>query len=193
MEASPSLKARVAGACWLMTILIGFFLMSRGDWSGVAANVVATVFYAVAANIIATAFYAVATVLVYQLLAPVNRTISLVAAVFSLIGCVLWAYRPFAIAPQPVSPMVFFGLHLLLVGYLILKSAFLPRIVGALLVLGGLGHMTFLFTSLTNALYPFNFIAGFLGEGSLTLWLLVMGVNVSVWEARVRESRRGGV
>jgi hypothetical protein len=180
MEASPSVKARVAGACWLMTILIGFFLMSRGDWSGVAANVVATV------------FYAVATLLVYQLLAPVNRNISLVAAVFSLIGCVLWAYRPFAIAPQPVSPMVFFGLHLLLVGYLILRSAFLPRAVGALLVLGGLGHLTFLSASLTNDLYPYNFIAGFLGEGSLTLWLLVMGVNVSAWEARVRETQRGG-
>jgi len=166
MAASPRVKARVAGTCWLMTILIGFFLMSRGDWSGVAANVIATI------------FYAIATLLVYQLLAPVNRNISVVAAVFSLIGCVLWAYRPFAVAPQPVSPMVFFGLHLLLVGYLILKSTLLPRGVGALLVLGGLGHLTFLSPDLTTGLYPYNLVAGFLGEGSLTLWLLVMGVNV---------------
>src|ERR1700716_2417849 len=77
----------------------------------------------------------------------------------------------------------FFGLHCLLVGCLILKSTFLPRIVGALMVCAGLGWLTFSFTSLLSPplaryLIPYIMAPGMLGEASLTLWLLVMGVNV---------------
>jgi Domain of unknown function (DUF4386) len=47
--------------------------------------------------------------------------------------------------------LVFFGLHILLVGYLILRSTFLPRILGLLLALGGLCYMT---SSFADFLFP---------------------------------------
>src|SRR5919202_1815095 len=89
---------------------------------------------------------------------------------------------------------VFFGLHCLLVGYLIFGSKFLPRIVGALMVSAGLGWLTMSFANLLSpqlgrSLFPYVLLPGMLGEGSLTLWLLLVGVNVGRWKA---QAGRGG-
>jgi hypothetical protein len=62
-------------------------------------------------------------------------------------------------------------------GYLIFRSTFLPRILGALIAFAGLGWLTSLSPSLANSLSPYNLASGVLGEGSVCLWLLVMGVN----------------
>jgi len=78
--------------------------------------------------------------------------------------------------------LVFFGLHCLLVGCLILKSTFLPRLVGVLMVFAGVGWLTFLSPPLASRLFPYNMVPGPLGEVSLTLWLLVFGVNVQRWK-----------
>ena len=82
---------------------------------------------------------------------------------------------------------IFFGLHCLLIGCLILKSTFLPRMVGALMVFAGLGWLTLSFSSLLSPpfarnLFPYIMLPGFLGEALLTLWLLVIGVNVQRWK-----------
>lgn len=86
---------------------------------------------------------------------------------------------------------VFFGLHCLMVGYLILRSAFLPRVVGALMVFAGLGWLTMSFSNLLSplfgrSLFPYILLPGMLGEGSLTLWLLLMGVNAERWKQQAR-------
>ncbi len=83
--------------------------------------------------------------------------------------------------------MVFFGFYCLLIGYLIFRSTFIPRIVGILMALAGLGHLigmlaNFLSPAFANQLFPYILWPGPLGEGSLTLWLLVMGVNASRWK-----------
>lgn len=77
--------------------------------------------------------------------------------------------------------LVFFGFHCILIGYLIWRSTFLPRVVGALMVVAGLGWLTFLSPPLAGSLYPYITVPGFLGEASLTVWLLVAGVNVQRW------------
>jgi hypothetical protein len=77
---------------------------------------------------------------------------------------------------------VFFGVYCLLIGYLILKSTFLPRVLGVLMAFAGLGWLTFLFPLLANYLSPYILILGFLAEVALMLWLLGMGVNVQRWK-----------
>ena len=77
---------------------------------------------------------------------------------------------------------VFFGVYCLLIGYLIFRSAFLPRILGVLMALAGLGWLTFLSPPLANYLSPYILVLGFLAELALMLWLLVMGVNVQRWK-----------
>lgn len=168
-EASPQIRARAAGACWLMTIGAGALAMFAGGRSGTAANLVAT------------AFYVAATILVYGLLKPVSKSLSLLAAFFSLVGCALSVLTSLHLAPSGPNPLVFFGLHCVLVGYLILRSTFLPRVLGALLAFGGLGWLTFLSPPLATSLSPYIILPGLLGETSLSLWLLVVGVNVRRW------------
>jgi hypothetical protein len=83
---------------------------------------------------------------------------------------------------------VFFGFYCILVGYLIFKSAFLPRILGAGMVMAGLGWLTFLSPPLTHHLSPYILAVG-IGEVSLTLWLLVAGVNAERWKQQAAANR----
>ncbi len=78
--------------------------------------------------------------------------------------------------------LVFFGFYDVLLGFLIFRSAFLPRTLGALMALAGLGWLTFLAPPLANYLSPYILILGFLAEFVLMLWLLVRGVNSQGWK-----------
>jgi Domain of unknown function (DUF4386) len=220
---SPLFKARMGGFCWLMCFLTSIYplmisgrLVVSGDPATTAANLLANEALfrsATAALLISTAFYIAATLFVYEVLRPVNRSLSLLAAFFSLVGCAvgvlscLFDFVPFVFlkdapylngfTPEQLRGLsyaflvlrarandiglVFFGLHCFGVGYLILRSNFLPRFVGLLMVIAGLGWLTFLFPPLAQSLAPFNMIPGAIGELSLTLWLLVKGVNVQRW------------
>ncbi len=82
--------------------------------------------------------------------------------------------------------LVFFGVFQLLIGYLILRSTFLPRILGALIALGGLGWLTFLYPPLATSLLIYLMVLGILAEVPLMLWLLVMGVNAERWNEQAR-------
>src|SRR6266849_3226900 len=99
-EASPRLKARIAGAFYLLTILTGVFaqgfvaerLVVSGDAAATATNILThrglfqlgfTVYLIEMACQIAT------VALFYVLLRPAGRSVSLVAAFLDLTGCVI--------------------------------------------------------------------------------------------------------
>src|SRR5437762_2532527 len=80
--------------------------------------------------------------------------------------------------------MVFFGIHVASTGYLILRSALIPRIIGGILVAGGSSYMitsfaTFVAPAVGARMSPLVIPIAILGEGSLTLWLLFKGVNTT--------------
>jgi hypothetical protein len=131
-------------------------------------------------NLVAFGFYALVTVLFYYLFRPVNRRISLVAAMFSLCGCTLGVLSLFYAAPSQISPLVFFAPYCIVLGYLIFKSLFLPKILGVLMALAGLGWLVFLLPHPNYLSLAFE-ILGMVAEGSLMLWLLTKGVNVERW------------
>jgi hypothetical protein len=87
--------------------------------------------------------------------------------------------------------LVFFGFYALLSGYLILRSTFLPRILGVLGMLGGLGWLSFLYPPLGHRLFLFIAPVGLLGAVALSLWLLVAGVNEQRWKEQAREAGAG--
>jgi hypothetical protein len=77
--------------------------------------------------------------------------------------------------------LVFFGLWRVLTGYLIFRSTFLPRILGVLLAIDGLGWVMYLYPPLAYHLFiPYIAAASALGEIPLELWLIVMGVNAQL-------------
>jgi hypothetical protein len=77
--------------------------------------------------------------------------------------------------------LVFAGPFQILTGYLIFRSTFLPRILGVLIALAGVGWLIFLAPPLANYLSTYIEVLGVLGEVPLMLWLLVMGVNDRRW------------
>ena len=84
---------------------------------------------------------------------------------------------------------IFWGLWLFPLGYLGFKSSFLPKVIGVLLIIAGLGYLVdftlfFLFPDITVTVSEFTFV----GEVLLILWLLIKGVNVEQWQKRALES-----
>ncbi|HKB13310.1 MAG TPA: DUF4386 family protein [Vicinamibacterales bacterium] len=155
----PSL-ARIAGAFYLLTFITGITaLVARGR-------------LAAAAGLAAAACYVVVTLLFYFLFAPVNKPLSLLAAVVSLAGI---AAGPLGVTG--VNPLVFFGVYCLLIGYLVFTSTFLPRSLGVLMALSSVGWLTYLSPQLGHELYPYNLGPGIVGEGSLTVWLVAFGIK----------------
>ena len=78
--------------------------------------------------------------------------------------------------------LAFFGFSTFLQGWLIFRSTFLPRILGAVSAVAGLGWLSFL--SPTFGYRVFNYVAAFglLGAVALIVWLLVFGVNEQRWK-----------
>jgi hypothetical protein len=171
-EASLRPGARITGLVYLIYFLTA---VSAEAFVGRGRLVVYD-----AVNLIAYAFYIAVTLLFYFMFKPVNRGLSLLAAFFSLAGCANDVLGLFNLAPYKINSLVFFGPYCLLIGYLIFKSSFLPRILGVLMAFAGLGWLIFL-SPLANHLSTFLMVIGFLAELSLCLWLLVKGVNVQRW------------
>lgn len=75
--------------------------------------------------------------------------------------------------------IIFFSIRLILLGYLIIKPAYITKLMGVVLIISGLGYLTY-------ALKPFvfpNFNSGFLtitffGELIFMLWLLIKGFKI---------------
>lgn len=84
---------------------------------------------------------------------------------------------------------VYFGFYCLLTGALILRSTFVPRVLGVLMMAAGLSWLAFLWPPLAKQLSPYVLLPGVIGEGSLTLWLLLRGVNAERWKEQATAAR----
>ena len=167
-ETSPRFNARMAGGLYVFSVLTAIsFELFLGGRLGYAANFIQM------AGMVAV------TLLFYGIFKPVNRSLSLLAASFNLVGI---AFEAFRLNPQGANlAMVFHGIYCLLIGYLIVRSTFLPRTLGALIAFGGLGWLTYVSPPLSHHLSPYNLACGLLGEASVFLWLLVIGLNAQRW------------
>jgi hypothetical protein len=185
-QASPVLRARLAGLFYLLI----FLAAPSGALSATPLKMTINLACDIAVAL-----------LLYDLLRPVSRSLSLLAALFRLIFVVVMGvnslnYIGVTALFQPAHSasafdlaygmaLVPFGIHCVLIGCLIFRSAYLPRFLGVLMVLAGMAYLIFLSPRLGSRLFlPWIVVPGVLGEGSLTLWLLTMGVSLKRWKQR---------
>jgi hypothetical protein len=197
-EMSPRIKARIAGVIYLICGMAYSFarndvrdtLVVEGDAAATAHNILAhEPLYRLgfAAEIISAVCYVAVALLLYDMFKPVNGSLSLFAAFFSLAGCTIGALSSLLhLSPLVVLGgqhhlgvlkveqlqalalmflelraqasriyMVFFGFYCLLIGYLIIRSRFLPRILGVFMAIAGLAYQTFLSPPLASYLFPY--------------------------------------
>jgi hypothetical protein len=180
IDASPRRMARVTGVVYLLyflTAVLAQLLVGRKP-----------VIYSNTVNLIAIGCYVLLTVLFYGMFYRVKRSLSLLAALFSLAGCVVTTLGFLPHASVPVSPLLFFGPYCLLIGYLVFRSTFLPRILGVLMGLAGLGWLAFLSPTVASHLSLYIEGLGIFAEASLMLWLIAKSVNFQRWQELARRS-----
>lgn len=230
-EVSPKTKARLVGLFFLLTVVGGIVaegfisgsLVAAGDAAATANNILSneSLFrVGLAVYLVEMACQIAMTVLFYDLLKPVSRSVARVSLFLNVAGIVIkTTSRLFYIVPLLILgnssyvnvftteqsqamallslkvnsegagiALVFFGFAGILEGYLILKSTFLPRFLGVLGILGGVGWMCFLYPPLAYRLFPFIVGVGLLGAVLQIFWLLVFGVNEERWIEQARVS-----
>lgn len=178
-EASPRLKARIAGLILALVVVTSAFteFFARGRLSFAED---------IAAGIIEVSGMIAGTLLFYDIFKPVNRNLSLLAAISNLVAL---AFELLQFLPHGVNiGLGFHGFYWILIGYLIFRSTFLPRILGALNAIAGLCWLTYLSPPLASYLSPYILASVLLVEGLVFLWLLVMGVNDQRWKEQAGAS-----
>jgi hypothetical protein len=133
----------------------------------------------------------------------VMATLSLATALFPLGGAAyLAAFTPdqlHAMAYLAIKShghgygiaLLFFGFTFLFHGHLIVKSGYLPKVLGLLIQIAGAAYLInsfalFLAPAFQSRIFPLILAPAFVAELSLCVWLLVKGVNVEQWQARQR-------
>jgi len=226
-ETSASTRGRVLAAFYLFVIVAGItaqaFISDRmivgDDAARTAANILAdksvyrlgfTIF------MLEMVAQAVVSVMFYDLLKPVNRSVARASLVIGLIGCgVKTLARLFYYAPlillggasylQAIQPaqldalslafikinnqgaaiaLIFFGFEALIQGWLIFKSGFLPRFLGALAMISGFGWLTFLWPPLGSQAFVGVALFAIVGVIATTAWLFIRGVDDVKWRER---------
>jgi hypothetical protein len=127
------------------------------------------------------------------------RLLARLAGAFYLIitACALFAYlyvRGHVIVPgdMPRAAANLFGVFCVLVGSLILRSKFLPAFLGVLMVAAGITYWLddfVLFLALQDVPYLDRVPVTLIAEGSLALWLVVVGVNETKWREKAAGSK----
>lgn len=223
--------ARIAGVLYLLiTVLSGFVhfyvpgqLIVPGDAAVTASKILASTGLfrlGIAGELLILLSETVLSVILYVLLKPVNKTLSLVAAVarlamttihaanllnrFVALGLLGAAGYLAAFAPDQLQALAmtflnaydsgftlgiaFLSLHALLLGYLIFKSGYFPKVLGILFVIAGLGYLIDSFSYVLIANYKtgpaYLALPIAIAEIAFPLWLLAKGVNKAQWDKR---------
>lgn len=87
--------------------------------------------------------------------------------------------------------LIFFGIACAIRGYLIIKSELFPKLLGWLLLLAGLCYLVnssalLLLPDIAPLLFPWIFLPVLLGELTLSLWMMIKGLNLAKWQALQR-------
>jgi hypothetical protein len=229
---------RIAGSLYLvifvvypLSTLVRSSLVVPGDAAATADNIRTqeTLFrWGMAGEATIVLVEIVLAAVLYALLRPVSRTMSLAAAlarvaeaVVMAAGCLVASVFTLLVVSEPGYLAAFdtdqrdalalffqeanddivlvwgffFALSLVLTGWLVHRSGFLPRLVGILLALAGVGYFVqsfgaFLAPGLTDTWALIVLVLAIPGELVFALWLLIKGVDEDKWSAAASRAER---
>ncbi len=166
---APSAKARLAGLFyagnWVASIVSEF---TRGKVSRTFLFLEAVTYTGV-------------VVMLYVVIRIVGRKLAAIATVVGLVGCVMIAFESFHWRTTPGGGTRLIGIYWIILGYLMARSRFMPRILGVSFSLGGVLWAASSFRELRFG--HWNALAG-IPELALTIWLIAKGVRDDAWRAQ---------
>jgi hypothetical protein len=228
--------AKIAGALYLVITVAAIFahiyipsqIIVPGNASATSSNISSslTLFRvgAVGGELVVLLSEVVLSVVLYVLLKPVNKTLSMLAAVSRLIMTTIHGinllnyFFVLLVLSGPVSlnafnseqlqglvmlfldahsigftiGIAFLTLHVFILGYLIFRSGYFPRILGILFIVAGVGYLVDSFALLLSANYQttpiFISLPIAVAEIAFPIWLLVKGVNRERYQALETET-----
>jgi hypothetical protein len=77
--------------------------------------------------------------------------------------------------------LIFFGVSTVMLGYLMFRATFLPRVLGVLTLTGGAGWLAFVYPPLGSRLFVPVALLALIGSAVTIGWLLVRGVDEKKW------------
>jgi hypothetical protein len=194
-------------------------LLVPGNAAATASNILANemLFRLSIASALINPLVTIATALfLYELLKPVNKNYAAMIVVFTLVAApiamlnelnnvavILLLKSPEYLQLQGLVSVffdlhkygiqlvgIFWGLWLLPMGYLVFRSNYMPKIIGALLMIACFGYLidSFTFFIFPNSGIVISTYTSSLAEILMVLWLLIKGVNVEQWRKRALES-----
>ena len=223
---STNQLAKTAGFLYLIMILAGGFaeafvregLTVSGNAIATAHNILASeqlYRFGLVADLVTLTCGTILSLIFYILFKPVNRNLSLLALIFSIVASAVMAVnllnqqapllllhsssylKAFTIEQLQTLSLFFlnlqsqgynislllFAFYFPIIGWLVYQSNFLPRILGVIYTMAGLGYLInslawFLFPHLAAYLFPYVLLPAFIGETSMSLWLLIKGVKI---------------
>ena len=154
--------------------------------------------WGIASLILAAVLDMIVAVALLALFEPVSRYVSTMAALFRVayaavfLVAIIQLLMALGLLGDPTQAMraidayntiwlvglIFFGVHLVLIGYLAYRSGYMAKVFGILLVVAGLGYLVDGFGTVLVPNYSIN-VAGFtfVGEAALMFWLLIKGAR----------------
>jgi hypothetical protein len=226
-ETSPSTRGRILAALYLFVIIAGIIaqaviadgLVVGNDAARTAANIVANKsLYRLAFTIFMLEMVAqvMVSVLFYDLLKPVNRSVARLSAIMGLTASgIKTLARVFYYAPlillggasylsafQPAQlealslafikinnqtaaiAIIFFGFEVSLRGWLLYNSGFLPRWLGVLTAISGIGWLAYLWPPLGSQAFVALALFAIAGVIATSGWLFIRGVDDVKWRER---------
>src|SRR5882724_7913059 len=221
--------ARIAGVLFLLSMVAGGFgeayipskLIVSGDAAATVANLKNFDFLyrlGFAGFMVESLCDVTLALILYALLKPVGKELSLLAAFFGLMATATFAFAElFYFAPvvimrggylQTFSPdqinalvllslkfygyagMIFtayYGMGWIVRAVLIFRSGYLPKFLGVLMAIGGIGFVVRNVLLILAPRYASDVLLMLMFPGGLLMavWLLVKGVNLPKWKAKV--------
>ena len=195
LNLSPSKAAMVVGIAFITSVfivtLVDDFLLANfvvpGDTEALANDIEANgrlFYFAVVGYLLVLTLDSIIVLALYVVLKPANKNLAAFTSVLRLLYAFTLVIGLFALVFQIIDAYgyasiklvgyIFFALHIFVLGYSVLKSGYIPKSLGVLLMLASFTYIVFFVDfHLPKSLMAIIMITMAIAELSLSIWLIV--------------------